>query len=171
VYLATETSEASRGFACVPGSHREAETRFARRPKGGSRHYVVLEAESPDQAKAVKILSPANSFLLFDSSLLHMNDPSREDCDGWNRRAAYICMMPKAWRTRKVYEAKVRAYLRGDGTSHWAMFCDIKKKARWPRAGRSSLNPLNDVQVRTDCTCTDTEHTEFCIPEERREML
>ena len=62
----------------MPASHLRAKERFAARPKGGSRHYVVLEAESPDQTEAVKILSPANSFLLFDSSVLHMNDPSRE---------------------------------------------------------------------------------------------
>jgi hypothetical protein len=170
VYSATETTETSRGFACVPASHLRAKERFAARPKGGSRHYVVLEAESPDQTEAVKILSPANSFLLFDSSVLHMNDPSREDCEGWNRRAAYICMMPKSWRTKKVYEEKVRAYVRGEGTSHWAMFCDVKLKPRWPRK-RHSLNALNDVKVTFHCTCETAAHTEMCIPVERRELF
>ena len=30
----------------------------------------------------------------------------------------------------QVYEEKVRAYVRGEGTSHWAMFCDVKLKPR-----------------------------------------
>ena len=30
----------------------------------------------------------------------------------------------------QVYEEKVRAYVRGEGTSHWAMFRDVKLKPR-----------------------------------------
>ena len=52
---------------------------------------------------------------------------------GWNRRAAYICMMPRKWQEETVYSKKIQAYLDGLGTSHWAVFCDVKRKPRWPR--------------------------------------
>ena len=29
---------------------------------------------------------------------------------GWNRRAAYICMMPRGWQSEAVYSKKIQAY-------------------------------------------------------------
>ena len=121
---------------------------------------------------------PENSFLLFDSNLLHMNEASSEDVKlGWNRRAAYICMMPKKWRKPEVYAKKVRAYLEGNGTSHWACFCDIKPKPQWPRKRFKTLNELACVDIEFECSCEEKKtgnnitHTEKCIPQDRRKLF
>ena len=126
--------------------------------------------DSPYWEEPVKILMPANSFLLFDSNLLHMNVASSADCSGWNRRAAYLCMQPRAWRTPEVYLEKVRAYIRGQGTSHWACFCDVKKKPQWPRSSHG-LRPLSPVNVLFECDGSHLFHTMDCIPRDRRDLL
>ena len=94
---------------------------------------------------------------------VHMNVASSADCSGWNRRAAYLCMQPRAWRTPEVYLEKVRAYIRGQGTSHWACFCDVKKKPQWPRSSHG-LRPLSPVNVLFECD----GQVFFCKPGNRK---
>ena len=171
MYNATDTTTTSRAFVCVPGSHEDAAERFARRSNADLTHFVPLEADSDAWGKAVKLLVPRNSFLLFNSNMLHMNTSSSEDREGlaWNRRAAYICMMPKRWRSPAVLDAKIAAYIAGKGTSHWAAACDPKQRPR----PRSSYNypALTDIRIRFDCSCTHGKHTVECIPKDRLDMF
>lgn len=73
-----ENNKATSGFVCVVGSHKVYnqlwEERQSRRdftpPK---KHWHVLEPESPYQAQASFVVSPANSLVLWRSDLLHKN--------------------------------------------------------------------------------------------------
>ena len=54
------------------------------------RHYIVLPDAHPDQRRAVKLLVPGNSVVLWNSRLLHANESGTQNRPGavLNRRTA-----------------------------------------------------------------------------------
>ena len=164
IYTATAVKDFTRGFACVPGSHKHAEYRHNQRLTSGvvvpNRHYVPFGDNAPLPSK---ILVDANSFILFDSAVLHQNSGGVQDTDhGWNRRAAFLCMMPNMYRAGGVYQQKIDAYIEGAKTSHWAIWCERSKKPRWSRS-RHNLLELSDYPIKR----LEGQTPALTIPQER----
>jgi hypothetical protein len=70
--------KATSGFVCVVGSHAAyAQLWEERQQKKGyvapKKHWHVLEPDSPYQAQASIVISPANALVLWRSDLLHKN--------------------------------------------------------------------------------------------------
>jgi hypothetical protein len=70
--------KATGGFVCVVGSHVAYSQLWDERQKkkgfvAPKKHWHVLEPDSPFQAQASIVLSPANSLVLWRSDLLHKN--------------------------------------------------------------------------------------------------
>ena len=110
--------EDSSGFIVVPGSHRTNVDSSTNRD-------WVLVGEHPD---AVKLIIPENCFTLWNSRMLHANTGMTSKQVRLDRLTCYVTYLPRSYRTSEsVFEHKVKAYENGDGTSHWANRCEIKK--------------------------------------------
>ena len=147
-YNAVAVTETSRGFCCVPGSHLTAGRRHANRLVKPKKNYVLLEEDSPEHDNSVKLLVPSNSVVLWNSFLLHANECGTANNDeGWNRRSAFICMMPKVIRPADVLVAKIQAYRNGYQGTHWANHW-TRKMNPYPR--NKYLLPLRDCTIKFD---------------------
>jgi hypothetical protein len=87
-----------------------------------------LEADSPLQKEASLILSPANSMVIWKSTLLHKNyggDYTAADLGSDSeprlcRLTQFITFMPKRFRTEGVLLKKAQAVVDGCSNNHWA---------------------------------------------------
>jgi len=146
VYNTVPVTESSRGFCCVPTSHLRARERQSRRSILPRKNYVPLD-DITEQSNSVKLLVPDNSMILWNSFLLHANECGTFNSEkGWNRRSAYICMMPSILRSEKVREAKIEAYKNGYQGTHWPIFW-VRKREPYPRNTKRLLR-LHDCTIR-----------------------
>ena len=74
-------------------------------------------------------------------------------------------MMPKERRSEEVYQQKIEACFNGQGTSHWANMCVLKKPQRYPRSSQrlNSLETLPSVAIN--------DNNSVIIPEEIKNLL
>lgn len=108
----------SAGFVVVPGSHR------TNIESDSTRDWVVI-GEHPE---AVKLLIPANCFTLWNSRTLHANTGMTSKQVRLDRLTCYVTYLPRSYRDDdSEFDRKIRAYEIGDGTSHWANRCEVKK--------------------------------------------
>jgi hypothetical protein len=128
-----DEARACAGFVCVVGSHRKYDEMWRDRMqvqgfKVPKKHWHVLEADSPLQKEASLILSPANSMVIWKSTLLHKNyggdytatDLGSDSDPRLCRLTQFITFMPKRFRTEGVLLKKAKAVVDGCSTNHWA---------------------------------------------------
>lgn len=116
--------EHDAGFICVPRSHRE----YVAPPQKND--WVTLPKDDPNQSRAVKILTPARSLILFHSKTIHANiGMSKNHPKGkhMNRFSAYLTFVPEMRQTFEVKNMRIDAYYDGLSCSHWADKCEPKK--------------------------------------------
>ena len=110
-------TESSAGFIVVPGSHKE--TRDTKK----SGDWVPVD----DDTRAVKLLVPHNTLVLWNSKTVHANTGMTSKEVRLDRLTCYITYLPKKYRSKQVLERKILAYIESNGTSHWANRCELKK--------------------------------------------
>jgi len=134
--------EGDAGFVVVPGSHRTYAT-----PETAKGDFLQIPEDDPHRSLAVKLLIPANSFVLWNSKTIHANAgmTDRQACQ-LNRLTAYISMFPKSERSEAVRERRLQGYLAGETTGHWATRHDVKRhpygtKTRYESRGFRPVEP------------------------------
>jgi hypothetical protein len=140
--------EHDAGIVLVPRSHLQPVLPATESDCKRS-HFCPLPADHLAFGSEVKLLLDSNCLVLWNSRLVHANTSELRDrppaADGTpqlNRLTAFVCMMPRALRTADVLERKRDAYRRGRGTSHWAIYAQLKAAdARWP-AQRKPFAPI-----------------------------
>lgn len=110
-------NEDSAGFVLVPGSHK---TQLQTNAK---KDWVPIE----NVQGGVKLLIPENCFTLWNSRTIHANTGMTCKQKRFDRLTCYITYMPKSSRSKEVRFQRILAYMNGDGTSHWANRCEVKK--------------------------------------------
>lgn len=125
----------SPSFSCVPGSHKSEiyEQYFVRDPKlrRNGRDWVVLKRYHFANAgvlQPIVVQLDAGELLLWDSRLIHANDPgspARDPTKDRLRRACvYVCMTPamlagSAEARKSLVEQRLEAVRLGQTTTHW----------------------------------------------------
>ena len=125
----------------------------------------MLPKDHPNQKKAVKILTPPRSLILFHSKLIHANvgmEKNHPKGKHLNRFSAYITFVPKERQSAEIVEKRIRAYHTGIATSHYADRVEEKKiparlRKRYSEYGFSDLTPTLDANGN--------------IPKERMELI
>jgi hypothetical protein len=79
--------------------------------------------------RAVKLILPAGSFIVFNSRCVHENvgAPKQLKTPKMTRLATYVAFGPAAWATPEVRAERRAAYLAGVATSHWVDKCETVK--------------------------------------------
>ena len=157
-YNTLSVGDENRGLCVVPRSHMSWSDRMdvlKELKLLGKSHFSADGGKSSQYIdtcgpKLKKLLIPEHCLTLWNSRTVHCNSNDlrdRPDLDGkpqMNRLTSFVTWMPKAWRSQEVLRKKLDAYATGRGTSHWAMFCNIKRKPRYPRRTHN-LEELNNV--------------------------
>jgi hypothetical protein len=116
-------------FVCVPGSHLQYDSIWAHRRRDPAfvmptKHWHVLEDDSPLQAESKLIITPANCLILWDSKLLHKNyggDLSVDELGGRAcRMTQFVAWQRKSCRSQKALAKKIECVLKGNSGNHWA---------------------------------------------------
>jgi len=129
-------TEESAGFTVVPRSHRE----FVPAPTAVPKDWIQVHAnKTPEEAAAavangVKLLIPANCFVLWNSKTIHanigivpLNRRDKRDAGVLNRLTVYVTYVPRSRRTSEAQLAERKAaYMSGATTSHWPNKVEIK---------------------------------------------
>jgi ectoine hydroxylase-related dioxygenase (phytanoyl-CoA dioxygenase family) len=132
----------SAGFTVVPGSHKE--TRVTTK-KGD---WVLVGEDS----RAVKLIIPANCLVLWNSKTVHANTGMTSSEIRLDRLTCYITYLPKRKRPDTILTQKIVAYLKSEGTSHWANRCEIKKYPwgfgpTYDKRGFNKIKTTRDIPV------------------------
>lgn len=112
------------GFICVPGSHKEYKAPESKRD------WIIIPKDSPYQDKAVKILTPERSLIIFNSKLIHANCGMKKNHSKGihlNRLSAYITFVPRSRQSIKIKKQRIERYSLGETCSHWADRYEPKK--------------------------------------------
>ena len=110
------------GFICIPKSHITFSPKIKHK-----NDWVICENQKDLVKKSVKLIIPANCFVLWNSRLIHANEGMKKNSSTINRLTTYITFMPKNLRSENILNQKIEAYKNGKSTSHWANKCEIKK--------------------------------------------
>lgn len=134
--------EDDAGFVVVPESHRTYAT-----PGAARGDFLQIPEDDPHGALAVKLLIPANSFVLWNSKTIHANVgmSDRKACQ-LNRLTAYISMFPRSERSDAVRARRLQGYLAAETTGHWATRHEVKRhpygtKTRYESRGFKTVDP------------------------------
>lgn len=152
-------TEDSSGFVVVPKSHLSYLPSKA--PKGDFIVYDKNKTGFEDLGKqAVKLIIPKNCFVLWNSRLLHANtgivkQNRKPKIQRFDRLTCYITYLPKN-DDEKLKEKRIKAYLKGETTSHWANKCEIKRYPwgfgpRYEKRGFDKISPkLEEGKIPKD---------------------
>ena len=167
--------EFDRGFCAVPKSHHQYEETIRNFEEAGclgDKHYLELSKINLNPIMT-KFLIPENTFVLWNSKLIHANQneirdrPNDEnDLPQLNRLTQYITMMPREWRSENDYRQKIKACIEGKGTSHWANMCELKKPQRYSRSSQR----LNNLESLPSVARIDDSNS-LNIPEKIKNIL
>ena len=156
--VATDGSKCGACFVCVPGSHHQysqlwAEAQSKPGFKHPKKHRLLLDPESPLQKKAVKVISPANSLVLWKSEIQHKNyggDFSVSELGGrLCRLSMFICWQPKRHRSEKDREKKISMVKDGVSGNHWAALSfrePIRPFPPWGKHTIPSITPFKKTE-------------------------
>eukprot|EP00931_Biecheleriopsis_adriatica_P027994 TRINITY_DN16743_c1_g1_i1.p1 TRINITY_DN16743_c1_g1~~TRINITY_DN16743_c1_g1_i1.p1 ORF type:complete len:473 (+),score=75.02 TRINITY_DN16743_c1_g1_i1:47-1465(+) len=147
IYSAVSVSKNLAGTVLVPGSQSE--------PLRSERQLQLPDAEYRRFAhRVIKPELPADSLLLFDSKLIHANDPgttSRNEKDSKgvllpDRLAVAVAFAPAERRSENTLKKKQEAYFKQSTSNHWP--CDrfsLKKRSfqDYVKGGRFLPVPKN----------------------------
>lgn len=145
--VATEGTRTGACFMCVPGSHKEyyALWQAAQAVPGfkqPSKHWMVLDSASPLQHQAVKVITPANSLVLWKSELQHKNyggDFTVAELGRMCRLVQFVAWQPRRFRTEAVRDKKIQCVKDGVCTSHWAALCQRNPVKPFPPWGKHTI--------------------------------
>lgn len=152
-----ERKEDDAGFICVPRSHKEYKAPEAKRD------WVIIPKDSPYQEKAVKILTPERSLIIFHSKLIHANCGMKKKHPKGihlNRLSAYITFVPRSRQPKNIKEQRIKSYSSGEACSHWADRYEPKTIIFYLRKKFSLFNTIQPTFTK-----------EGRIPEERLELF
>jgi len=114
--------ETSAGLTLVPRSHNT----FVPSETRNTDDWITLERNktpeeaAPILANGVKLLLPANSFVLWNSRTIHANTgQTLNESDKLNRLTTYVTYSPRSRTTPEITAKRRQAYLDGITTSHW----------------------------------------------------
>lgn len=152
--------EDSAGFTLVPRSHRT----FTPTETKVKKDWIQIHSNKPPDeaaaiiADAVKLLIPANCFVLWNSKTIHANTgiSSKIDKNEINRLTAYITFAPILETYNK--ELRTKVYLAGDTTSHWPNKVEVKK---YPWGFGPNYEAKGFGKIKPEST----------IPEERKKYI
>jgi len=155
-------SNKDAGFIIVPDSHKTYKPIV-----GHKNDWIVCEDQVEQSGNARKLIIPENCLTLWNSRLIHANEAikmsktefqtrmseSHEENSNpltlFNRITAYITFQPKIMRSSEILEKRIECYKNGQGTSHWANKCEIKRypfgfKKNYLARNIVNLSPLLD---------------------------
>lgn len=126
----------SAGFTVIPKSHLT----FVPSQTRNSADWIEIDknktAEETSQitSHGVKLLVPANTFILWNSKTIHantgitsINPRIKTDSGTINRLTTYITCVPRNRCTsEEITQKRIQAYLDGSTTSHWPEKVEIK---------------------------------------------
>ena len=129
-------TEESAGFTLVPQSHNT----FVPSPTAVTKDWIQIHKNKPALeantivANGVKLVIPANCFVLWNSKTIHANvgitpaNPrDKKDAGVLNRLTCYITYVPRIRRTStEMLDKRKTAYLQGATTSHWPEKVEVK---------------------------------------------
>jgi len=129
-------TEESAGLTLVPRSHRT----FVPSPTAVTKDWIQIHSnKTPEEAAAavadgVKLILPANCFVLWNSKTIHanigitpLNSRDKTDAGVLNRLTVYITYVPRSRRTSEAQlEQRKAAYKNGSTTSHWPNRVEVK---------------------------------------------
>ena len=145
-------NELDAGFICVPKSHIE----YTAPPQKND--WVTLPKDDPNQKKAVKILTPERSIILFHSKTIHANiGMAKNHPNGKhiNRFSAYLTFVPRERQSEEVKTQRIEGYLNGVSCSHWADRYEPKKIPFHIR-GKYENRGFHNLEVNTDTEIYNT---------------
>ena len=114
-------TEETAGLTVVPQSH----TTFVPSETRSIEDWIPLERnKTPEEARpilanGVKLLLPANSFVLWNSRTIHANIGQQRDTQRLTRLTAYITYVPRSRTTPEITAQRRQAYVDAVSTSHW----------------------------------------------------
>ena len=117
-------NEFDAGFICVPKSHIE----YIAPPQNND--WISLPKDNPNQKRAVKIVTPERSLILFNSKTIHSNigmvknHPKQKHI---NRFSAYLTFVPRERQTEEIRLQRIQGYYDGISCSHYADRFEPKK--------------------------------------------
>mmetsp|Transcript_70043 Transcript_70043/g.163912 ORF Transcript_70043/g.163912 Transcript_70043/m.163912 type:complete len:380 (-) Transcript_70043:21-1160(-) len=129
LYTAVEVTHNMAGTVLVPGSHRTKlpkEDKSLRVDENFAKSYLQSSKTRALMCKLIRPYVPAGGLLLFNSKLIHANDPGtvrRSEADGLpNRLALAVAYAPRKRRSEATRTRKIQAYFNGSTSNHWP--CD-----------------------------------------------
>merc|ERR1719487_482421 len=145
--VATAGTRTGAGFMCVPGSHKEYHALWEAAQslpgfKHPSKHWMLLDPASPLQCRAVKVITPANSLILWKSELQHKNYGGDFTVSELGRMCClvqFIAWQPKRYRSEAVRQKKIQCVKDGVCTSHWAALCQRSPIKPFPPWGKHKI--------------------------------
>jgi hypothetical protein len=146
-------NEFDAGFICVPKSHINYTAPIT------NMDWVMLPKDDPNEKKAVKLLTPARSLILFHSKTIHANTgivKNHPKGIHLNRLSAYITFVPKDRQSEDVLKERIQGYFKGASTSHYADRFEEKRipgriVARYAARGFNDLKPrLENGEIPKD---------------------
>jgi ectoine hydroxylase-related dioxygenase (phytanoyl-CoA dioxygenase family) len=115
--------ENDAGLIVVPRSHM---TYTVDVPE--NRQFILIDPEDAHVERAVKLIIPANCFVLWNSKTIHANaGMEKPKTVELNRVTAYIAYFPKADRSEIVRKQRLAGYRNADNCGHYATRHDVKR--------------------------------------------
>jgi hypothetical protein len=150
-----DVKEGDAGFVLIPKSHKTFKTPYMEDDDLTKDWYKLKEDEDDNfikNNKGVKILIPANCFVLWNSRLIHsnvgmMNHNSIRDL---NRLTVFITYLPKSvCNNFKIKEERIEAYKKGYTTTHWV---NKVERHKYPRRFEDKYikRGFKDIEPRLD---------------------
>ena len=134
--------ENDAGFVVVPRSHQT----FVSSPTSRG-NFIGISDDDPHVQNAVKLLIPANCFVLWNSKTIHANvGMSKSKSPQFNRLTAYISMFPKHQRTQDIQQKRLAGYHNAHNCGHYAIRHNVKShpyglKTRYEARGFLTIQP------------------------------
>ena len=157
------SDKSDAGFVVVPKSHKEYTPKVSH-----SKDWIVCSEQPVDQS--LKLLIPENCLTLWNSKTIHANEGMTRNERGLNRITCYVTFLPKEKRSEEIRKQRIKAYITGETTSHWAHKCELKRypygfKTRYENRGFGKIVPSYEQKINEDGTIKQI------IPEERFKLL
>jgi len=156
------------GFVVVPKSHINSNSYIDKYINiNNNDDWITFDYENNNFKElydsCVKLMIPNNSFILWNSKTIHANEGFNKPYNELNRLTAYITFLETKYRNETILEERIKAYINGEGTSHWCNKCELKKYPKWFMDHYKQYE-FNDIKPRIN---NDNDN----IPDDRLELL
>lgn len=113
-------TEEDAGLVVVPKSHIEYDCGSTKKK------FIQIEKDDEMYSKSVKLIVPANTFVLWNSKTIHANEGTQKKME-ISRITCYITFFPKSLRSEEVRKKRYQGYLDGDTCSHYSIYYQPKR--------------------------------------------